>query len=152
MFRTRYQIAEWSSWKLVGFIPRRSQVRILLPLPVFKFVRRDGRIGKCVRLESGSTERTRGIETLSLRQPDFKGAYSELCNELLIRKCKRALLFCYRIVDLGIYKDNFGELVKPSYDTSLLMRRGRKVARRSEACTLRQQSTPPWLRGQAPYL
>ena len=33
MFRTRYQIAEWSSWKLVGFIPRRSQVRILLPLP-----------------------------------------------------------------------------------------------------------------------
>ena len=31
-----------------------------------------------------------------------------------------------------------GELVKPSYDTSLLTRRGRKVARRSEACTLRQ--------------
>ena len=42
------------------------------------------------------------------------------------------------IFKLGIYKDNFGELVKPSYDTSLLMRRGRKVARRSEACTLRQ--------------
>ena len=41
------------------------------------------------------------------------------------------------IFKLGIYKDNFGELVKPSYDTSLLMRRGRKVVRRSEACTLR---------------
>lgn len=31
-----------------------------------------------------------------------------------------------------------GKLVKSSYDTSLLTRRGRKVARRSEACTFRQ--------------
>ena len=36
-------------------------------------------------------------------------------------------------------RKTIGELVKPSYDTSLLTRRGRKVARRSEACTLRQQ-------------
>ena len=38
---------------------------------------------------------------------------------------------------MGISRKDFGELVKPSYDTSLLTRRGRKVARRSEACTLR---------------
>ena len=42
-----------------------------------------------------------------------------------------------RLVDMGVFRKDFGELVKPSYDTSLLTRRGRKVARRSEACTLR---------------
>lgn len=42
-----------------------------------------------------------------------------------------------RLVDMEISRKDFGELVKPSYDTSLLTRRGRKVARRSEACTLR---------------
>lgn len=71
---------------------RRRTISGVNPRGGFDFsFRRDGGIGKRVRLESGSTERTRGIETLSLRQFDFKGAYSELMQRTVNSKTQTRL-------------------------------------------------------------